>query len=130
MLCVKKMTFRNSVRIMLESQIYFLTKRYFWKRVSAMNFYVHESATDFEMFYDDIRKSLFQHYWLIFMARRGNSLERKYWKWIMHPSPRQFFFNISAIFRQFFLQEFLKRGCPPSLRGSIWGQVLGSQVAY
>merc|ERR1712130_41708 len=26
-------------------------------------------------------------------------------------------------------QEFLKRGCPPSLRGSIWGQVLGSQVS-
>ena len=25
-------------------------------------------------------------------------------------------------------QEFLKRGCPPSLRGSIWSQVLGSQA--
>ena len=25
-------------------------------------------------------------------------------------------------------QEFLKRGCPASLRGSVWSQVLGSQV--
>ena len=75
-----------------------------------MNFYVHESATNFEMFYDDIRKSLFQHYWLIFMARRGNSLERKYWKWIMHPSPRQFFFNYLCNLQTIFFAGVSQKG--------------------
>ena len=54
-------------------------------------------------------------------------LQRQTWKELAKRSQTN---NIHSYTLINCLNISFQRGCPPSLRGSIWGQVLGSQVVF